>query len=115
MSLMRIDDVNFSAVAPGDIVEYDVSDVTRQLRYVRFAEYSLIWYGLRIPMILVIFFSLNSDDWPIRTIVFLTCCLFGGICVASYRSAGPEAENLALVPIASSACLRYCFAIVLAG
>jgi hypothetical protein len=26
MSLMRIDDVNFSAVASGDIVEYDVSE-----------------------------------------------------------------------------------------
>jgi hypothetical protein len=88
MSLMRIDDVNFSTVAPGDIVEYDVSDVTRQLCYVRFAEYSLIWYGLRIPMMLVIFFSLDSDDWPTRTIVFLICCLFGGICVASYLSAG---------------------------
>jgi hypothetical protein len=53
---MRTDDASFPAVAPGDIAEYDVSDVTRQLRYVRLAEYSCIYLGFSIPISLVIFF-----------------------------------------------------------
>ena len=52
MSSMRTD-VSFPAVAPGDIAEYDVSDVTRQLRYIRLAEYALIYIGCSlIPVII---------------------------------------------------------------
>ena len=116
MSLMRTD-VSFPAVAPGDIAEYDVSDVTRQLRYVRLAEYSLIYMGCSLPIDTVIyFFLISDDDWYVRTMVLLICFLFVGICVASYRSAGhlrpkiwrwyplllPFAFVFALLPIVGS-------------
>ena len=88
MSLVRTA-VSFPAVAPGDIAEYDVSDVTRQLRYVRLAEYSLIYMGCSLPIGAVTYFSLISgDDWYVRTMGLLISFLFVGICVASYRSSG---------------------------
>jgi hypothetical protein len=66
MSSMRTD-VSFPAVVPGDIAEYDVSGVTRQLRYMRLAEYSVIYMGCSSSIGAIYFSLISGDNWYIRT------------------------------------------------
>jgi hypothetical protein len=87
MSSMRTD-VSFPAVVPGNIAEYDVSGVTRQLRYIRLAEYSVIYIGCSSSIGAIYFSLISGDNWYIRTMGLLICFLSIGFSVLSYWSAG---------------------------
>src|SRR5947209_136367 len=60
----------------------------RQLRYIRLAEYSVIYIGCSSSIGAIYFSLISGDNWYIRTMGLLICFLSIGFSVLSYWSAG---------------------------